>query len=223
MNDQPSAAARLQAGQQGPLRHRGEPVRRPRRVDQHHAAHPAGERLRGHPPRPQPRVEEIVDCALQEDAHGIAISSYQGGHVEFFKYMIDLLRERGGGAHQGLRRRRRRDRAGRDPRAARLRRDAHLHARGRPALGLQGMINEIVAACDADLAHELPASVDALTQGDRYARTRALARLITGLESGHGAGEDARRAARARRRRPPRRCSASPAPAAPARARSPTS
>ena len=42
-------------------------------------------------------VEEIVNCALQEDAHGIAISSYQGGHVEFFKYMLDLLRERGGG------------------------------------------------------------------------------------------------------------------------------
>src|SRR5205814_8903196 len=42
-------------------------------------------------------VEEIVDCALQEDAHGIAISSYQGGHVEFFKYMLDLLRERAGG------------------------------------------------------------------------------------------------------------------------------
>src|SRR5216117_4327327 len=41
-------------------------------------------------------VREIVDCALQEDAHGIAISSYQGGHVEFFTYMIDLLRERGG-------------------------------------------------------------------------------------------------------------------------------
>src|SRR6478609_4084846 len=41
-------------------------------------------------------VEEIVTCALQEDAHGIAVSSYQGGHVEFFKYMIVLLRERGG-------------------------------------------------------------------------------------------------------------------------------
>ena len=55
-------------------------------------------------------VEEIVDCALQEDAHGIAISSYQGGHVEYFKYMLDLLRERGARAHQGVRRRRRRDR-----------------------------------------------------------------------------------------------------------------
>src|SRR5439155_14161435 len=41
-------------------------------------------------------VEEIVTAALHEDTHGIAISSYQGGHVEFFKYMLDLLRERGG-------------------------------------------------------------------------------------------------------------------------------
>src|SRR5438046_4942242 len=42
-------------------------------------------------------VAEIVECALQEDAHAIAVSSYQGGHVEFFKYMVDLLREKGGG------------------------------------------------------------------------------------------------------------------------------
>ena len=40
-------------------------------------------------------VAEIVDAAIQEDVHGIAISSYQGGHVEFFEYMIDSLRERG--------------------------------------------------------------------------------------------------------------------------------
>ncbi len=51
-------------------------------------------------------------------------------------------------------------------------------------LGLQGMINEIVSAADADLAHELPGTLDALTAGDRFARTRALARLITGLEVG---------------------------------------
>jgi methylmalonyl-CoA mutase len=37
-------------------------------------------------------VQEIVNAALQEDVQGIAITSYQGGHVEFFKYMIDLLR-----------------------------------------------------------------------------------------------------------------------------------
>src|SRR3954465_14683953 len=36
---------------------------------------------------------EIVECAIQEDAQGIAITSYQGGHLEFFKYMHDLLRE----------------------------------------------------------------------------------------------------------------------------------
>src|SRR6187431_1634702 len=42
-------------------------------------------------------VQDIVDAAIQEDAQAIAISSYQGGHMEFFRYMIDLLRERGAG------------------------------------------------------------------------------------------------------------------------------
>src|SRR5256886_8796815 len=41
-------------------------------------------------------VDEIVTAALQEDVQGIAISSYQGGHVEYFKYAVDLLRQRGG-------------------------------------------------------------------------------------------------------------------------------
>src|SRR5258705_12024122 len=41
-------------------------------------------------------VDEIVTAAIQEDVQGIAVSSYQGGHVEYFKYAIDLLRERGG-------------------------------------------------------------------------------------------------------------------------------
>ena len=41
-------------------------------------------------------VAEIVESAIQEDVQGIAISSYQGGHVEYFKYMVDMLRERGG-------------------------------------------------------------------------------------------------------------------------------
>ncbi|MEO6404229.1 MAG: methylmalonyl-CoA mutase family protein [Ferruginibacter sp.] len=40
-------------------------------------------------------VAEIVECAIEEDAHGIAITSYQGGHTEFFKYMKDLLDENG--------------------------------------------------------------------------------------------------------------------------------
>src|SRR6185503_14643273 len=41
-------------------------------------------------------VSEVVNAALQEDVQGIAITSYQGGHVEYFKYMLDLLRENGG-------------------------------------------------------------------------------------------------------------------------------
>ena len=43
-------------------------------------------------------VKEIVDAAIEEDAQGIAVSSYQGGHLEFFKYMVDLLKE-GGASH----------------------------------------------------------------------------------------------------------------------------
>src|SRR3546814_10307251 len=42
-------------------------------------------------------VEEIVNCAIQEDVQAIAITYYQGGHVEFFKFMVDLLREREAG------------------------------------------------------------------------------------------------------------------------------
>ena len=80
-------------------------------------------------------VDEVVTAALQEDAQGIAISSYQGGHVEYFKYMVDLLRERGGahiqvfGGGGGVIVPRR------DPRAAGLRRRAHLQPGGRPAHG----------------------------------------------------------------------------------------
>lgn len=42
-------------------------------------------------------VEEIADAAVQEDAHAVAISSYQGGHVEYFKYLVDRLRAKGAG------------------------------------------------------------------------------------------------------------------------------
>src|SRR3982751_5688996 len=96
-------------------------------------------------------VEEIVDCAIQEDAHGIAISSYQGGHVEFFRYMIDLLRERGA-AHIKV--------FGGGGGVIVPAEIAELHAYGvtrifspedGQKLGLQGMINEIVAAADVDL------------------------------------------------------------------------
>src|SRR5215207_8059135 len=42
-------------------------------------------------------VDEVVTAAVQEDVQGVAVSSYQGGHVEYFRYLIDLLRERGAG------------------------------------------------------------------------------------------------------------------------------
>ena len=42
-------------------------------------------------------VDEVVAAAIQEDAQGVAISSYQGGHIEYFSYLVELLRERGAG------------------------------------------------------------------------------------------------------------------------------
>ena len=129
-------------------------------------------------------VEEIVNCALQEDAHGIAISSYQGGHVEFFKYMIELLRERGG-AHIKV------FGGGGGVIVPAEIKELHDYGVARifspedgQRLGLQGMINEIVAACDVDLSKDMPASLAALREGTRFERTHALARLVTGLENG---------------------------------------
>jgi isobutyryl-CoA mutase len=49
-------------------------------------------------------VDEVVTAAMQEDVQGIAVSSYQGGHVEYFSYLVDRLRERGRRPRQGLRR-----------------------------------------------------------------------------------------------------------------------
>src|SRR3954447_2573985 len=128
-------------------------------------------------------VEEIVNCAIQEDAHGIAISSYQGGHVEFFRYMIDLLRERGAG-HVNV--------FGGGGGVIVPAEIKALHDYGvtrifspedGQKLGLQGMINEIVAAADVDLTQTVPHAVSELREGDRFAQWRALARLISALEA----------------------------------------
>ncbi|MBI3147528.1 MAG: methylmalonyl-CoA mutase family protein [Betaproteobacteria bacterium] len=126
-------------------------------------------------------VEEIVTAALEEDVQGIAISSYQGGHVEFFKYMIDLLKERGGAKIKVFG-------GGGGVIVPEEMRELHDYGVTRifspedgARLGLQGMINECVAACDLDPAHEMPASIDSLNKGDR----RALSRFITALENGH--------------------------------------
>ncbi|MFB7758166.1 cobalamin-dependent protein, partial [Streptomyces sp. NPDC056121] len=42
-------------------------------------------------------VSEVVDAALEEDVQGVAVSSYQGGHIEYFEYLVELLQERGAG------------------------------------------------------------------------------------------------------------------------------
>ncbi len=129
-------------------------------------------------------VEEIVTCALQEDAHGIAISSYQGGHVEFFRYMIDLLRERGAGHVKVF--------GGGGgvivPAEIKALQDYGVTRIYSPEdgqrMGLQGMINEMVALADADLAKDVPATLEGLQQKDLHARTRTLARVISALEAG---------------------------------------
>src|SRR5450830_1158537 len=129
-------------------------------------------------------VEEVVTAALQEDAQGIAISSYQGGHVEYFKYMIDLLKERGG-AHIKV--------FGGGGGVIVPEEIVELQAYGvtrifspedGQRMGLVGMIQSMVQACDTDLSSYAPDSLEALTSGDMTARHRPLAQLITALENG---------------------------------------
>jgi methylmalonyl-CoA mutase len=129
-------------------------------------------------------VDEIVNCAIQEDAHAIAISSYQGGHVEFFKYMLDLLRERGAGHIKVFG-------GGGGVIVPAEMKELHDYGVARlfspedgQRLGLVGMISEIVSASDVDLAAHLPPDATALVTGTHAERTRALARMITGLEAG---------------------------------------
>ncbi len=129
-------------------------------------------------------VEEIVTAALQEDVQGIAISSYQGGHVEFFKYMVDLLRQRGGegikvfGGGGGVI----------VPAEIRELHDygvAHIYSvEDGQKMGLQGMINDMVAQCDVDPVAKAPQDLRAVAGGDWRDRLRTLARLITALENG---------------------------------------
>src|SRR5690625_577948 len=93
-------------------------------------------------------VQEIVECAIQEDDQGIAISSYQGGHMEYFKYMVDLLKERGA-AHIHI--------FGGGGGVISDREIDELHEYGVSrifsvedgrTMGLQGMIDHMLQACD---------------------------------------------------------------------------
>jgi isobutyryl-CoA mutase len=127
-------------------------------------------------------VKEIVECAIEEDAQGIAITSYQGGHVEFFKYMKDLLEENGcghikifgGGGGTIL------------PEEIR-----ELHQYGITRIyspddgrhmGLEGMIDDVVKQCDFNLngngGYKNP-----MTLGE-VKDVRKIARMITNVENG---------------------------------------
>src|SRR3981081_3592552 len=112
-------------------------------------------------------VEEIVTAALQEDVQGIAVSSYQGGHIEFFKYMIDLLRSRGGAHVQVF------GGGGGVIVTAEIE-ELQRYGVARvyspedgQRMGLQGMINDMLARCDFDPSQKDP---------------QTLAQVITALE-----------------------------------------
>jgi methylmalonyl-CoA mutase len=129
-------------------------------------------------------VKEIVDCAIQEDAQGIALTSYQGGHIEYLKYMYDLLREAGsqikifaGGGGTIL------------PEEI-----SELHDYGIARIfspddgrrmGLQGMINDVLSQCDFAVG-EKPGTGGELEEklaGLKEKDPRALGRLISVAEN----------------------------------------
>ena len=153
-------------------------------------------------------VAEVVDAAIDEDVQGVAVSSYQGGHVEYFEYLVESLRERGAGHIKVY--------GGGGgvivPEEIERLRKAGVtifSPEDGQRLGLAGMINTMIEACDIDLWDERQPAADAVLSGDRG----ALARAVTGAELGRldPAFLDTIRAASPRRAR---RCSASPAPAA---------
>ncbi|MGW4634968.1 fused isobutyryl-CoA mutase/GTPase IcmF [Nocardia sp. NPDC004415] len=123
-------------------------------------------------------VREIVDAVREEDAQGVAVSSYQGGHIEFFEYLARSLREAGAGHVRIF------GGGGGVIVAEEIERLARSGVRifspeDGQRLGLPGMINELIRECDVDPAAE-PPDLDALYTGDR----NALARTLTCLQQG---------------------------------------
>ncbi|MEN8702036.1 fused isobutyryl-CoA mutase/GTPase IcmF [Bacillus infantis] len=137
-------------------------------------------------------VEEVVNAAIQEDVQGIAISSYQGGHVEYFKYMYDLLKERGA-SHIRI--------YGGGGGVIIPREIKELHEYGIARIfspedgrqkGLQGMINEMLAECDyPTVSVESAAELEKLEAGE----VNSIAKLITLAEHGVGLEKEAAAAA----------------------------
>src|SRR5512133_1163323 len=124
-------------------------------------------------------VAEIVGCAIQEDANAVAVTCYQGGHMEFFKYMRDLLVQRGcghirifgGGGGTIL-----------PAEIEELQRygiTRIYHPDDGRAMGLQGMIDDLLSKCDFPLGQTLNGEVRELPTRD----PRAIARLISAAEN----------------------------------------
>jgi methylmalonyl-CoA mutase len=129
-------------------------------------------------------VREVVAAAIQEDVQGVAISAYQGGHVEYFSYLVELLNEQGAGHIKVY--------GGGGgvivPAEIEL-----LHSRGvahifSPAdgqrMGLVKMINTMVEACDHDLARRAPADWDGLAGGSQDVLARAITQIEAGVFTG---------------------------------------
>ncbi|WIV56809.1 fused isobutyryl-CoA mutase/GTPase IcmF [Amycolatopsis nalaikhensis] len=129
-------------------------------------------------------VDEVATAAIAEDVQGVAISAYQGGHVEYFSYLVELLRERGAGHIKVF--------GGGGGVIVREEIEL-LHSRGVARIfspedgyemGLPGMINFMIKACDVDLAAEGPA-LDKVLSGD----VAALSRVITQLQAERLSGD----------------------------------
>jgi isobutyryl-CoA mutase len=139
-------------------------------------------------------VDEVVNCAIQEDAQAIAMTSYQGGHMEYFKYMKDLLEEKGAGHIRIF---------GGGGGTILPEEIAELHAYGveriyHPddgrAMGLQGMINDLVQRADFETVHSVADVAEELKQLNHTGH-RGIARCITAAENDPEGFSDAFKAA----------------------------
>ncbi len=130
-------------------------------------------------------AEEIVNCAVQEDVQAIAITSYQGGHVELLKYVYDLLRDKGSGHIRIF--------AGGGgvilPKEVKELEEYGITKIYTPddgrALGLTGMISDLISKCDFSTENSAKIVVNDIAAG----KDKAVASIITSIENGSPRGE----------------------------------